>query len=520
MKLFGYLKSIGSGFNRSLWILAFLLNGVSIWLFPAFPTVDGSTHSLTSKLILDQILGQADPNISVGSYWVPNALGHYALVALQFVLSPTIAERTLLFLILCGMGIGLFRICQALGNSKPWATLLALPFGYSFLLTMGFYNFLLGLTIALFILAYLFKEGLAHGKQWLVFLAGSLIVLWCHAMAFFFLALVTTVYGLHIYLAGATRKKPNKAALYSLLRMSAVLLPGTVLFFMFTTGQDTQWGTADADKALKELIDLRILVLYSFELERPYVLFFTSMLALLGIRTMMQVLSGGLGGMFERPSTFLLLTSFLLLGLYFVLPDSTGYASFISLRLQLMVMVLLIAWAAVELPFGRWPGALVVIILAVHITRLDYMRDLMAPHSAKESAIAQASRVMPAHTNVLPINFEPDWMFGHQAAGLGLFNDLYIVENYECSVGYFPLVWRKNLPSPLYWHLMTATDKQCFDWLKDYVDAKETPSMDQIALIGPVDSTSCKAQNVLPILKAHYHRTFDNGYVQIFTLKR
>jgi hypothetical protein len=52
------------------------------------------------------------------------------------------------------------------------------------------------------------------------------------------------------------------------------------------------------------------------------------------------------------------------------------------------------------------------------------------------------------------------------------------------------------------------------------VDAKETPAMDQIALIGPVDSASCKAQNVLHILAAHYRQTFDNGYVRVYSLKK
>jgi len=67
---------------------------------------------------------------------------------------------------------------------------------------------------------------------------------------------------------------------------------------------------------------------------------------------------------------------------------------------------------------------------------------------------------------------------------------------------------------------MTATDRQCFEWLKDYVDAKVTPAMDQIALIGPIDSASCKARNVLPILAAHYQQTFDNGYVRVYSLKK
>jgi len=134
--------------------------------------------------------------------------------------------------------------------------------------------------------------------------------------------------------------------------------------------------------------------------------------------------------------------------------------------------------------------------------------------------MAEASRALSLGATVLPINFEPEWLKGHQGAELGLYNEVHVLDNYECSMGYFPLVWRKDLPSPLYWHLMTATDKQCFEWLQDYVDAKETPAMDQIALIGPVDSASCKARNVLPILAAHYQQTFDNGYVQVFTLKR
>lgn len=491
-----------------------------VWFFPAFPTVDGSTHSLTAKLILDGFTGDPDPNIAVGSYWVPNALGHYALVALQLLLSPATAERALLFLILFGMGIGLFRLCQACGNRTPWAALLVLPFSYNFLLVMGFYNFLLGLVLALFVLAYAFQRTTPLGRTWAVFLVGSLVVLWCHAMAFFFLALVITIKALLQHLPGLRKPIMRREAFWGLLRTALLLLPGALLFLLFTTSQDARWGEADMAKSLKELVDLRILVLYSFEIERPYVLFFTAMIVALLVRAVIEVRYSGVGTLMDQPSTALLLSALVTLALYFILPDSTGYASFLSQRLQFMFLLLLIGWAACVVPFDHWSIPLLAVVLCIHAARLDYMNDLMAPHAAKERALAEASTAMPAHTNVLPINFEPDWMFGHQAAGLGLYNDLYIVENYECSMGYFPLIWRKDLPSPLYWHLMTATDRQCFEWLKDYVAAKESPAMDQIALIGPVDSASCKAQNVLPILAAHYRQTFDNGYVRVYSLKK
>jgi hypothetical protein len=491
-----------------------------VWFFPAFPTVDGSTHSLTAKLILDGFTGDPDPNIAVGSYWVPNALGHYALVALQLLLSPATAERALLFLILFGMGVGLFRLCQACGNRMPWAALLVLPFSYNFLLVMGFYNFLLGMVLALFVLAYAFRRDHPVGWTWAIFLVGSLVVLWCHAMAFFFLALVVAMHRSLLEIPRLANKAERFTALRAMTRTALLLLPGTILFFIFSSGQDTRWGTVNMDQNFKDLIDLRVLVLYAFDLERPYVLFITAMLALLLIRSFQECSTVSMSTLLKQPVTALFFSALLLLLLYFILPDSTGYASFISQRLQLMFFLLLIGWISVQLPYDRWSFAFLLVFLGVHFMRLKYMRHLMKPLAEQAMAIEDASLALPPGTNVLPINFEPEWLLGHQATQLGLYNDLHVLENYECSMGYFPLIWRKDLPSPLYWHLMTATDRQCFEWLKDYVDAKETPAMDQIALIGPVDSASCKAQNVLPILAAHYRQTFDNGYVRVYSLKK
>ncbi len=500
-----------------LLIAVVLLSALAFWTFPAFTTVDGATHAYTARMILDRWAGHPDPNTDLNSYWVPNALGHYALLALQVVLSPELAERVLVFLLLLGPGLGMVRLCRSMGRSDPWPILFVLPFCYSFLLLMGFFNFLLGMTLGLFLLAFDVRRAPLNRRHAIIFVLASLVVLWSHAMAFFFVALVHSILGLARFLneRGGTS---TGARWREVLGTSVLILPGALLFLLFTGEQSTQWGDISLMTNLYDLKNIRSLLLYSFIQENAFNAVIGALLAVFLIKGAWDRLASK--APFGTPGDALLISVVVLLVLYFLVPDSTGYASYITQRLQLMMAFLLIAWIAVVTSSDRWSFALLMVLLAAHGLRINYISDLMAPFRHQRLAMAEASRALSLGATVLPINFEPEWLKGHQGAELGLYNEVHVLDNYECSMGYFPLVWRKDLPSPLYWHLMTATDKQCFEWLQDYVDAKETPAMDQIALIGPVDSASCKARNVLPILAAHYQQTFDNGYVQVFTLKR
>jgi hypothetical protein len=287
---------------------------------------------------------------------------------------------------------------------------------------------------------------------------------------------------------------------------------------LFTGEQSAQWGSTSLLSNLYDLKNIRSLLLYSFIQENAFNAVIGALLGAFLLKGAWDRLAAK--APIGAPGDTLLAGVIVLLPLYFLVPDSAGYASYITQRLQLMMAFLLIAWIAVVTTPDRWTFALIVVLLAAHGLRLNYLSDLMSPFRQQRVALAEASQALPEGATVLPINFEPEWLRAHQGAELALDSRVHVLDNYECSMGYFPLVWRKDLPSPLYWHLMTATDRQCFAWLKDYVDAKVTPAMDQIALIGPVDSASCKAQNVLPILAAHYRQTFDNGYVRVYSLKK
>ena len=494
-----------------------LLSAAAFWTFPAFTTVDGATHAYTARMILDRWAGHPHPYTDLNSYWVPNALGHYALVALQVVLTPELAERVLIFLLILGPGIGLIRWCRAMGRPDPWPVLFVLPFCYGFLLLMGFFNFLLGMTLALFLLAFDVRRAPLNGRNAVLFVLASLVVLWSHAMAFFFVALNHAILGI----ARSTHERGSASVSdrwKALLRAGALLVPGTLLFLLFTGEQSAQWGATDLLSNLYDLKNIRSLLLYSFIQENPFNAVIGAVFGAFFIKGAWDRVTSK--APIGAPGDTLLVCVIILLPLYFLVPDSTGYASYITQRLQLMMALLLIAWIAVVTSPDRWTFALLMVLLAAHGLRLNYIRDLMSPFRHQREALAEASRALPEGATVLPINFEPEWLRGHQGAELGRYNTVHVLDNYECSMGYFPLIWRKDLPSPLYWHLMTATDRQCFEWLKDYVDAKETPTMDQVALIGPVDSASCKARNVLPVLAAHYQQIFDNGYVRVYSLKK
>lgn len=503
--------------GRALLVTLIVLSALAFWTMPLFITVDGTTHSYTARLLLERWSGQDDPFTELNSYWLPNALGHYLLAAMQLVLSPDLAQRLLIFLLILGPGLGLLKWCTAMGRPVPWPVLFVLPFCYNFLLMMGFFNFLLGMTLALFLMAFAQRHAPLKGRNAALFVLASLAVFWSHAMTFFFVGLNHGVLALMRFLDDRGRAS-TKARWIALLRSGALLVPGTLLFVLFTGDHESHWGPASVVSNLYDLKNVRSLVLINFIDENA----FNAVIGALFVGFLLKGAWDRLAGKapFGAPGDALLLGALVLLPLYLFVPDSTGYASFITQRLQLMMAFLLIAWTAVVTTTDRWTLSLLVVLLAAHGLRLNYIRDRMAPFQEQRLALAEAARSLPEGATVLPINFEPEWLLGHQAAELGVHQRLHVLDNYECSMGYFPLTWRKDLPPPVYEHLVTPADRQCFAWLKDHVADQGAPSMDHIALIGTVDSSSCKASNVLPILNAHYRRTFDNGYVRVYSLNK
>lgn len=488
-----------------------LFNGLWVVMVPAFPTLDGWAHLQTARMLFGAPTGDvfcSNPGI------VPNRTGHLLLGLLQLVLPGLLAERVLLGIIVAASGLGAYALMRAYGGRSP-LLLLVLPFTVNFMLALGFHNFLLGAALAFVLAAWWAGRDRVGWLQTFALLPATLLLFYTHTTALALFLLLAGGHELAVFarLQHRDDQRSHSGRWKALLLFTAACLPSLVLYVLFSLTQQGAWGDVDRAKNLTELFDLRSILLYTAEGEAKFR--YATKLLLVGSMGLVLFIR-----LRHRPlrvlhSDVLLAVSLLLIGLYFVVPDSSGYASYITVRLQWTAVVLAVIWMASQaIPFA----AVIVPVAAVlllHTARLNQLHDTTAPLVDRLSQVTEAANTLPSGSVVLPLSFEENWLLGHIPSLLAAERDIVLLDNYECGLDYFPMVWCTDLPGYLRDHL-TYKDR-CLHWLDEHLRSARAPRIDRIVVIGTApDGSACGATDLQATLDAHFHKGHSSSYTTVY----
>jgi hypothetical protein len=301
-----------------------------------------------------------------------------------------------------------------------------------------------------------------------------------------------------------------------LLGFGLAVLPAVVMLVGFQSGQGIDWSQADPRAAAQGFKDLRVLLLYHSWDEDKFI--YAMKLALVAGAVSVAVARASRA---RKPllahRDMLLLLALVLVALHLVLPDSTGLAGYITVRLQLMIWLLFVAWAAAQPVPHTLALAPVVILLMLHQARARYIGEFMAPLAEPRDKVLEAAARLPEGAVVLPLANDPHWELGHIASLLGAERKIQLLYNYECSNDYFPLRWCPEMPDPIRRHM--GGQDSCLSWLEDHVAQRTWPVIDHIVLIGaPPDSADCRRTALDHVVGTYYTTGPTNGYVRTYTL--
>lgn len=494
-------------------LVALLWNALWVVATPAFPTLDGWTHLHTARMLFDGGTGDlycATPGL------VPNWMGHGVLGVLQLLLPAMVAERIMLALIVLCMGAGTWLLARTQGRTNP-LILLVLPFTYNHLLVLGFHNFLLGTGLALMGAAWWTGRSRTRSVHALLLAVIGLLLFLSHTMAIAFFALL--VVG-HETLAWASGSGERKRTLHSL----AGLLPGLVLLAMFQLAQEASWNPVDRQAVLRSLFDLRVLDLYHPPAEEKFnyalKVLTTGVFALSLAWRFFRMAGEQLRPVWHPGRRDLpLLAAGVLLLLSFLLPDSTGYAGYITLRLHLLAFLMMVVWVA-SLPVPVWATlAPAVAVLLLHNARWGYLGDEARASIPARDSLLEAAQFLPEGAVVLPFSMEDNWLLHNAASLLAVESKVHLLSNYEASNAYFPLRWCPGMPDALKQHL--GGTNTCLEWLEPHVAEGRWPVIDHIVVFGrEVDSSRCGAAALETTLARHFEPGFTNGYARVFPRKQ
>lgn len=426
-----------------------------IFLTP-FVTLDGPVHLYNARLFHD-LLFSADPItrdfFELNPVIEPNMTGHLIMSFLLFVFPPFVTEKLVQLFILILFATGYRRWILTIEPAAVWVTWLVFPLLYNFAFLIGFFNFLIGLSILPFFMTWWIKISDRNHSihEYVTGIILLLLIYYSHLLIFL---LAGALAGIHLW-----NKQSSKNKIRNILFLSSIALPGILqaLHYLVTHGSvgyknEIQW--VSFSKILEDLGFARYLILYDYASEKrftvAYTVLITGMMAMgLRYRTIQK---------YQTIALRWVLLSILLL---FLVPDSFASGGIITQRLELWLAIsVLLFLSTLRIPDSiALPGAAGAAFVSLFICyyHSDFQKKLN--HSACEFTRMCIPQKEPAV--LLPVNYSHNWMEANLAAYAGAMKKWVVLDNYEADYRLFPVVWKDRMKPSLHAGNHAETQTPC-----------------------------------------------------------
>jgi hypothetical protein len=488
-----------------------------------FYTLDGWVHLSTSAWLIDVLRGDPDmcSFVRLNPFPTPNGLFYLALGALRSILPPLLAERVVWAVILLVLGIGCHRLVRAWCGKANVFLVLCVPVFLSNLFILGFYNFLLALGLAFWSAAWWVRGDLVTMARVIGLLLLSFLLYFMHGSVLVLFAVLIGSMQTWKVVVEMDRDVPVLVRLRALLWPVVAMMPALVLLWSFNSAQPNDWADTPGIARFRDALELKWLLFYDSVREAPQLILFGSALV---AGTMLSLNAGARSmrhkgdGSRARPFLLLLLAGLFMVG-YFTVPDSSGYASYITLRLFIVGLLLLCLFvASVPLP----AGTLLLLALPVWLSlvwKLAYIQHGNAERVALRKPVLDAAASLRPGAVVLAVQRDANWLNGHRASLLASVQRIRLLDNSTCTKGYFPLLWQTGLPTAFV-HQIDYTD-ECQKYMRPYMLSGAQPAVDHIVLMGPdLEPADCSVHALQGLADSLGYRTsFQAGDVRVLSLR-
>lgn len=522
-----------------LFLLVVLCNALPALLFKYYPTLDGPAHLYNARLILELLAGpdnHAGLFFSFTSFPVPNWLGHFILAAALAVLPAFMAEKLIVLLVLIGLPYAFRGLVRAVSPHNTVYSFLILPFCYSYLFTLGFYNFSLALVLMFLTLSFRIRtQSTFSALRTRLFLAALLTLLYFAHIFIFEITLL--MLGLHVLFQALPYRPWKREGLRSACRdlrptvlglLGASVLPLVLAaIYSWNMRGPASLVFLSTQELLEGLYRMRPLISYNATIESGHTqgifLVFCALLAGAALNRMLARRSMAATDTHrpERADTlgtwYWASLCLMLLGLYFVMPDQIGAPAYISIRLALLLFIfLLVLLSRLSIPkWLLWPAVLVV--LYNNFALNAYYTSVIEYQNKTVRNIEMAAGHVPAGSIVFAIDRSGNWMGEHFSNYLGAMRPLVLIDNYEAQVGYFPLQWNAQEFPHLYVGELPVRERIRFP--APPTDDGPVRHIDHVLLIGDrEEAEQDKGNKWLQATLAHYRPVFTSEDCTLYEL--
>ncbi|MFA5727682.1 MAG: hypothetical protein WC886_08585, partial [Saccharofermentanaceae bacterium] len=336
-------------------------------------------------------------------------------------------------------------------------------------LFFGFFNFCIAIIFFLLTLNYWLLQ---EGKPWTVKKVFNLTLLiavtYFSHIAIFGVLLIAIATRVVVVFSNALIRKTDspKKILKGFFTQAAIITTASLaplilfVYFFYTRPGTRQITYIAREELIKFLVTVRPLISFNTDSEgKITIVLFFLIAALIVTGTVFYVIRRfrshndqpdpvndisptAPGHRYMGP--WLVISSAIILFLYFTLPDAYGTASYTNLRLSYIFYLLIILWISTfRLP--DWIGIIALVGgLYVHIHLLGYYAPIVRDLGKMSSSCNKAAEKIAPNSLVLPIYVMDNWFTGHFVEYIGVDKPILLVYNYECQTGYFPVIWNKG----------------------------------------------------------------------------
>jgi hypothetical protein len=511
-----------------------LLNLIPVFSHHFFPTLDGPAHLYNANLINHMLVHtDFESFFRFNSEPVPNWTGHILLCFFKWFLPGYLAEKMLLITYFVGISYAFRRLVKSFNPEYIILSYLIFPFTYNALLSFGFYNFSLGIIGLFLILSFWIRnhQTIAGSFKKIGILAVLFILTYfSHIVTFGVALLACGFYLLIFFLRELFQKRRIKDVFIGELKKGVALLlssiiPLILLIIYFANKPNTGVKIfLPKEELIKWLNYLNPIICYHEGIESwftrkiIYILY-----ALIAGGIIIRVRNGlsrnkttGKRGVFHFNDLWLLVAGIMLF-LLFVMPDNNGSASVISIRFGLLFFLFLVIWISSMKPAKWFTLVCSILLLLIHFKRIRYYDSVIDQYDATAINCAKVSSFIEPNSIVASLNFTY-WYQGHFSNYLGIDKPMVLLENYEATMDYFPLLWNtQKLPNfqiggepitenPLF--SLTPTNTQ---------NAKR--EVDYLFVLGKWDSTKTEHLQNLQLISHHFKLVHKNEHCLLYQRK-
>lgn len=491
--MIGYVKSKMRNRNGFLIFFIFLI----IHLAPIFSvdiisTLDGPSHLYNAKLFNELLKGNESISelYQINSELVPNYLGHLILSFLLWFTTPILALKIVHIIYVIGLAFTFRKLVLLLSPENGKMSILIFPLIYSTPFISGFYNFSLALILLLFTLYFWFKKEEEKSVLFYFKLAILLLLTYlAHSFTFSVLCLSLAV----IIITEKGVRNYKLWIIDGLKVLGAALVP-LVLAVSFVMSRESNYSYLSSEELWEQIVKIKFIYTYHDD-SSFWVLFY--------------ILFSLFGSVFfkSKNNLALIYIAFILFGMYFYLPDGVGYASVFSVRTLMLSFLFFILWLALQ-KRNRFIQYLIIALLFLYQNyRMNELEEWSVAKNNRAKEIVAIGNLIPENSIIKPIRALNTWQYFHFSNLLGVNKPQIVLENYEATHDYFPIIWRYNLEE--------KNKNQTSDFFNTTLNGKEY-SVDYLVIIGEGRTEDARELEQIRLAEDNFPKVYESYFVTLY----